>query len=258
MKLLGELYATFDKLSKEGRDTIELEKAIEREENEVLKNDIIPQIKEIANILLSNFRKDVKLTINLHKEQKTEVRLEITKDYLNESRQTKKINEDSVKENMNDNDNLYESERNSVELNQQIDKKDNTHYISANLTSNEYNEIDGNYYCIKHHGNSSSLVNNKGWTVFSTSGKLKLIGKQLYRIYKTYSYIAINVIVKNETFDYKIGERIINATSRSQLYKKLCINNYLDYIQEIKTEKEKREFIVKFDGVWYNRQGFCI
>lgn len=63
MVSLSELYSSLDTLKSLGLDVQELQKKIERKEDDVLLKDVIPSLKEITNILLQSFRKDVRIVI---------------------------------------------------------------------------------------------------------------------------------------------------------------------------------------------------
>lgn len=64
MAQLGELYEAIDNVKKLGLDVTGLLKQVEEKENQVLSDEIIPSIKEVAGMLLQHFRRDIDITIH--------------------------------------------------------------------------------------------------------------------------------------------------------------------------------------------------
>lgn len=76
MASLGELYTLLDAQIEAGNNVNELLALIQQKECEVLSQEITPSIEEIVNILLQNFRSDVKITISHPKGGNSMVKVE--------------------------------------------------------------------------------------------------------------------------------------------------------------------------------------
>ena len=108
---------------------------------------------------------------------------------------------------------------------------------------------------IENQSNNCKLLDNKGNIIFSSNGKLIMIGDNIYRVYYTYSSISINLVIKNFLGNYVLGERIIHAQYRSPLYTNLDVYSYLDQIKRFDFNKETNEYYVKVNKKWFNKNG---
>lgn len=107
-------------------------------------------------------------------------------------------------------------------------------------------------YNVVNEGKRCYIFDSNGVILYSSTGRIKQMGGCYYRIYYTYSSIIINRINNYKDSEFKTGERIVSAKNNSTLYKKLDINNYVDLIEEIRCNGEKR---VKVKNIWFNQAG---
>lgn len=111
-------------------------------------------------------------------------------------------------------------------------------------------------YRIEIKGNRSLIIDKFGKKVFSTSGKLKIIGEDIYRICYTYSSISMNIIRKNERDMFVLGWRILNAHHRTPLYAALDEQRYLEQINSVIYNEEYDEYYVQVDSRLYGSSGY--
>ncbi len=64
MTSLSQLYYLLDEQKESGKSYDIVMKLIQEKESEVLSQEIIPSLKEVSDILLQNFRSDVKIIIS--------------------------------------------------------------------------------------------------------------------------------------------------------------------------------------------------
>lgn len=111
-------------------------------------------------------------------------------------------------------------------------------------------------YFLQNQGNHCYIVNDIGERVFSSSGKLTVLGGEFYRVSYTYSFISMNLIKKDERKLYVLGKRILNAHHRSPLYTALDEHEYLNQIKSIRFDHDTEEYHVQVDGRWYGSSGY--
>ena len=90
MAQLGELYEAIDNVKKLGLDVTGLLKQVEEKENQVLSEEIIPSIKEIAGMLLQHFRKNIDITIHHKVGQPLSIDITDSKSSMNNDLSVKK------------------------------------------------------------------------------------------------------------------------------------------------------------------------
>ena len=111
-------------------------------------------------------------------------------------------------------------------------------------------------YSLQNQGNHCYIVNDIGERVFSSSGKLTILGGGFYRVSYTYSFISMNLVKKDERGLYVLGKRILNAHHRSPLYTALDEHEYLSQIKYIRFDQDTEEYHVQVDGRWYGSSGY--
>lgn len=111
---------------------------------------------------------------------------------------------------------------------------------------------------IEHVGNHCYIINSHDEKVFSSSGKLKIIDGEYYRISYSYSSFAINLVLKKESDAFELGKRIIRVGYRTPLYSSLERKNYLDQIEAIRYDEKEEGYQVKISNKWYNNIGRCV
>lgn len=111
-------------------------------------------------------------------------------------------------------------------------------------------------YSLQNQGNHCYIVNDIGERVFSSSGRLTILGGEFYRVSYTYSFISMNLVKKDERGLYVLGKRILNAHHRSPLYTALDEHEYLSQIKSIRFDQDTEEYHVQVDGRWYGSSGF--
>ena len=116
--------------------------------------------------------------------------------------------------------------------------------------------IEYQHYNFGHHGNHCFINDRDGKRVFSSSGRILLIGNKFYRISYTYSSISINLVVEEDRNMFVLGKRIVNAQYRSPLYICLDENKYLEQIKEVKKDSNSNEYYIKVKNLWYDSTGY--
>lgn len=113
-------------------------------------------------------------------------------------------------------------------------------------------------YSLQNQGNHCFILDALGEKVFSSSGKLKIIEGEFYRVNYTYSFISINLVKKDDSGLYVLGKRILNARHRSPLYTALDEHEreYLDQIKSIRFDKDTEGYHLLVDGRWYDSSGY--
>lgn len=111
-------------------------------------------------------------------------------------------------------------------------------------------------YSLQNQGNHCYIVNDIGERVFSSSGRLTILGGGFYRVSYTYSFISMNLVKKDERGLYVLGKRILNAHHRSPLYTALDEHEYLSQIKSIIFDQDTEEYHVQVDGRWYGSSGY--
>lgn len=111
-------------------------------------------------------------------------------------------------------------------------------------------------YSIENQGNHCYLLSGTGERLFSSSGKLKVIGEDLYRVCYTYSSISMNIVRKDAKDVYVLGKRILNAHFRSPLYAVLDEQNYLEQLKAVRYDLNAEEYHVQVGKRWYGSSGY--
>ena len=111
-------------------------------------------------------------------------------------------------------------------------------------------------YSLQNQGNHCYIVNDIGERVFSSSGRLTILGGEFYRVSYTYSFISMNLVKKDENKLYVLGTRILNAHHRSPLYTALDEHEYLNQIKSIRFDYDTEEYHVQVDDRWYGSSGY--
>ena len=100
------------------------------------------------------------------------------------------------------------------------------------------------------------LINNNGERVFSSKGKLKIIGKEFYRVDYNDSVFSIYIIKNDNKGGFIKEKRILNARRYSPLYASLDKYNYIDHIKAVRIDHNTEEYHVKVDDRWYGSSGY--
>ena len=129
--------------------------------------------------------------------------------------------------------------------------EDNTLQSHENVVDN----TDNKDFRIENKGNHCRLFDKKGNILFSSNGKLKMIEENLYKINYTYSAISIYLVLRKSQGEFTLGNKIINASYHSPLYKSLNEIAYLDQIELITVEGKGRDNFVKIGNTWYDSFG---
>lgn len=126
------------------------------------------------------------------------------------------------------------------------------------LIENQLVEADKNQddFKIENSFTRCSIINNKGENAFSSRGKLKIIGKDIYRVNYSDSIITINLIRNDGNGGFVLGKRILNAHHRSPLYTSLDENKYLDQIKDVRIDSNTEEYHIQVDDRWYGSSGY--
>lgn len=100
------------------------------------------------------------------------------------------------------------------------------------------------------------IINNKGERVFSSSGKLKIIDKEFYRVNYSDSIITMNLIRNDGSRGFVLGKRILTAHHYSPLYDLLDEHKYLDQIKAVRKDSNTEEYYVQVGSRWYGSSGY--
>lgn len=100
------------------------------------------------------------------------------------------------------------------------------------------------------------IINNNGERVYSSSGKLKIIGKELYRVYYTDSVFSVFLIKIDDWEGFVKEKRILNARHCSPLYASLDKQKYLDQIKDVRIDHDTKESHVQVENRWYGSSGY--
>ena len=100
------------------------------------------------------------------------------------------------------------------------------------------------------------LINNNGERVFFSKGKLKIIGKEFYRVDYNDSVFSIYIIKNDNKGEFIKEKRILNARRYSPLYASLDKYNYIDHIKAVRIDHNTEEYHVKVDDRWYGSSGY--
>ncbi len=119
-----------------------------------------------------------------------------------------------------------------------------------------YTEKEQDNFKIENTFDRCCIINNKGEKVFSSRGKLKYIGKELYRVNYSDSIITMNIIRNDGRGGFELGKKILNAHQRSPLYTSLDENKYLDQIKDVRIDYNTEEYHIQVDDRWYGNSGY--
>lgn len=109
---------------------------------------------------------------------------------------------------------------------------------------------------VENHNNKCRLYNESGLVMYSSSGSVTLLHGEPYRISMTYSSLSINQIEMGDGEYYHTGLRIIKASSRTELYKRLSnINDLGLLLEDIRQNEVTNEWEVLVDHSWYDGNG---
>lgn len=100
------------------------------------------------------------------------------------------------------------------------------------------------------------IVNTNGERVYSSSGKLIIIGDEFYRINYTDSVFSMYLISNDNNGDYFKEKRILNARHRSPLFDALDKYEYVDQIKDVRIDHNTEECHVKVEERWYGSSGY--
>lgn len=138
--------------------------------------------------------------------------------------------------------------------------------LSENVQSEEPQEDDSEpitteqeepiKFKIENHNNRCRLYDESGAIVYSSSGSILELHGELYRISMTYSSLSINKIDSQGEEYYHTGARIIKASSKSELYKRLSdINDLGLLIENIRQNVVTDRWELLVDHFWYDENG---
>lgn len=147
-------------------------------------------------------------------------------------------------------DNSLETEE-LIDVTGVIDEKEKS--IDSQLVEADKNRDN---FKIENSFSRCSIINNKGENVFSSRGKMKIIGKDIYRVNYSDSIITINLIRNDSNGEFVLGKRILNAHHHSPLYTSLDENKYLEQIKDVRIDYNTEEYHIQVDDRWYGSSGY--
>lgn len=100
------------------------------------------------------------------------------------------------------------------------------------------------------------IINNNGEKVYSSSGKLKIIGNEFYRVNYADSVIYMYLIRNDGRGGFVLGRRILSAHRHSPLYASLDKDKYLDQIKDVRIDNNTDEYQIQVDDRWYGSSGY--
>lgn len=134
---------------------------------------------------------------------------------------------------------------------------DNSLEKTEQINSSE-NLIQSQNYVFGSQSNHCYIDDKNGKRLFSSSGRILLLGDKFYRISYTYSFLSINLIIEDDRNLFVLGRRVVNAQYRSPLYKCLDEKKYLEQIKDIKKESNSNEYFIKVGSQWYESTGYPV
>jgi hypothetical protein len=117
-------------------------------------------------------------------------------------------------------------------------------------------EKDQDDFKIENSSTRCYLINNKGERVFSSKGKLIIIGKEFYRVSYTDSVFSMYLISNDDNEEFFKEKRILNARHRSPLYDSLDEQSYLEQIKDVRIDHNTEEYHVQVGNRWYGSSGY--
>ena len=109
-------------------------------------------------------------------------------------------------------------------------------------------------FFIEQQGARSYIYNKLEEKVYATNGRIKQIKDKLYRIYRSYSLLSINVIDRNADGTYTTGARVEEARRHSDLFQVFYDYDRLDDFTAVDGD-EINGFSILFNGMWYSSDG---
>lgn len=116
------------------------------------------------------------------------------------------------------------------------------------------NHVDVDFFIEQIKGRSY-IYNRQNEKIYSSNGRLKLLGAEPYRIYLTYSHLTINLLVRDSDGVFSTGEKVIDAKYNTPLYEAFGDYERIDLIQKIETLPTNDHNAILFDGLWYDEDG---
>lgn len=126
---------------------------------------------------------------------------------------------------------------------------------NKSFLDNDNNVKDDIDFFIEQVKGRSCIFNRKNEKIYSSNGRLKMVGNKPYRVYLTYSHITINSLDRYSDGTFTTGERIIDAKSNTPFYKAFNDYDRIDLIQKIDTIYNDGADEILFDGTWYYSDG---
>ena len=120
---------------------------------------------------------------------------------------------------------------------------------------NDNNVKDDIDFFIEQVKDRNCIFNRHNEKIYSSNGRLKMVGNKPYRVYLTYSHITINSLDRYSDGTFTTGERIIDAKSNTSFYKAFNDYDRIDLIQKIDTIYNDGADEILFDGTWYYSDG---
>lgn len=108
---------------------------------------------------------------------------------------------------------------------------------------------------VENRKNKCYISDSRGRRVYSSTGYAKIINGQPYRLSMTYSSFTINFIEERRANSYITGDRIIKASSKSDLFKALDTYFDIDSFETIRYVVRDNAWYVLVDHKWYNSDG---
>ena len=154
-----------------------------------------------------------------------------------------------------DNNNLYiilnrSSVISDIDLSRQVKrKKSRNNDLSINASS-------ADQISIMNVGRICRLVNDQHETIYSSTGKIICVNNTFLRVIYTWSSISITIIEKQFNGKFFAGKRILLAKYRSDLFKELDRNSYLNQIEDFRQSSSKpKKYEIKVTNTWYDNEG---
>ena len=158
-------------------------------------------------------------------------------------------------------ENAEDQQTSKKEDNTISESQDNTEE-SLSINSNNKSHLDNDNtveedidFFVEQVRGRSCIFNRQYKKIYSSSGRLKMVGSKPYRVYLTYSHITINSLDRNSDGNFTTGERIIDAKSNSPFFKVFNDYDRIDLIQKVDTIYNDGADEILFDGTWYYSDG---
>lgn len=210
--------------------------------------DVIDKIVEAINSLQS---KDADDSDNIDTEETQEDEIYQNLDVQSDAQQLSSNLRDGLKEQIS----YSQEDSSSFHAQEEVEERPSTEIeVEPDKNKNTDNVEDMDFFIEQIKGRSC-IFNRLGEKIYSSNGRLKLVGRKPYRVYLTYSHITINSLERNDDGKFTTGERIIDAKSNTSFYKDFNDYDRIDLIQNVETINDNGANEILFDKIWYRSNG---